>query len=148
MTVLSPSPRPSALLTSTSNSNILSILSPALTQSLYLAAVFQRLLSTTTLFVAIRAYFISLILLRQSFYASQILLLQSYWATILLSRRSLAAVKSVVKMSWKATESIRRKLFFEFMVFILGGGYGLCLILLWPGWLVIGGTWMLYRVCS
>jgi len=53
----------------------------------------------------------------------------------------------MVKMGWRASEPLRQKLFFEFMVFVLGGGYGILLILLWPGWIVVGtfalGLWFI-----
>jgi hypothetical protein len=149
MTVLSPPPKPAALFTTTGTTNILTILSPALTHSLYFAAVFQSLLSTTTLFVVFRAYFISLIVLRQSFYTSQILLLQSYSAAILLSKQLLATGKRILEMGWQGTEGIRRKLFFELMVFLLGTGYGMLLVVLWPGWIVIGcGAWAVLSICG
>jgi hypothetical protein len=149
MTVLKPAPNPAALLTTPGTATILTVLSPALTHSLYFAAVFQRLLSTTTLFVIFRAYFLSLVVLRQSFYASQVLLLQSYYAAFLLSRQFFGAGKRILKMGWQGTENIRRKLFFEFMVFLLGTGYGMLLVVLWPGWIVIGcGAWALLRICG
>lgn len=41
---------------------------------------------------------------------------------------------------------VRRKLFFEFAVFILGGGNSIILLLFWPGWLLVGGAfWGLWR---
>ncbi|PBP20606.1 hypothetical protein BUE80_DR008512 [Diplocarpon rosae] len=93
----------------------ISLLAPALTHSLTLFATFHRLLSTTTLFLFLRTYMLTLLLLRNSFYASQFLALQ-------LARNSFAAVKAACRVGWKATENLRRKLFFEFMVFVLGGG--------------------------
>lgn len=35
---------------------------------------------------------------------------------------------------------LRKKVFFEFMCFILGTGNGLFLLLFWPGWLILGGA--------
>lgn len=49
----------------------------------------------------------------------------------------------------KQTEPVRRKLFFEFMIFLLnpGLGHGLCVLLFWPGWVLVwlglGGWWLL-----
>lgn len=139
MATLTTIPDASTLLASSSTTNILTILSPALTHSLYLAWVFQRLLSTTTLFVAFRAYFLSVMILRQSFYACQILLMQSYFAAGLLAKQLFLTSKQAMNLSWKATERFRNKLFFEFMIFILGGGNPVFLVIFWPGWIVIGG---------
>ena len=145
MMVLTPSPDPSALLSSTSSTNVINLVSPALTHSLYFAAVFQRLLSTTTLFIFLRAYVSSLFILRQTFYASQLLLIQSYYASALLARQTYPVLKQGMRRGWKATEKLRKKLFFEFMVFVLGEGNGVLLVLFWPGWIVIGsgvmGIW-------
>lgn len=140
MTVLTPSMSPSALLSSTSSINIVRVLSPALTHSLYFAAVFQRLLSTTTLFLFVRAYISSLFILRQTIYASQLLLLQSYYASALLAKQVYPVLKLGRRRGWKATEKFRKKLFFEFMVFALGsGGNQVLLVLFWPGWIILGG---------
>jgi hypothetical protein len=140
MTVLTPSPNPSALLSTSSSANIIKLLSPALSHSLYFAAVFQHLLSTTTLFLFLRAYVSSLFIFRQAFYASQLLLIQSYYASALLARQLNPVVKRGMKMGWKATRKLRNKLFFEFMVFVLGaGGHQILLVVFWPGWIVLGG---------
>jgi len=52
-----------------------------------------------------------------------------------------------MRRSWKASEKLRNKLFFELVVFVLGGGNGMILLVFWPGWIVIGGgvlgVWMI-----
>jgi hypothetical protein len=135
----------SRLLATTSGIDLLKLLSPALTHSLYLATNFQRLLGTTALFVMFRAYYLSTILLRQSFYATQLLLLQSYYASALLSKHVFSTTKQTLKAGWKVAKPLREKLFFEFMVFVLGGGNGMLLVIFWPGWIVVGcvawGIW-------
>lgn len=149
MTVLTPSPNPSALLSSTSSTNIVKLLSPALTHSLYFAAVFQRLLSTTTLFLFLRAYVSSLFILRQTFHASQLLLMQSSYASALLAKQVYPVFKFTVKKGWKATEKFRNKLFFEIMAFVLGsGGNQILLVVFWPGWIVLGGAWVIWWACG
>jgi len=140
MTVLTPSPNPTTLLSPSQRTNILQLLSPALTHSLYLATIFQQLVSTTTLFLFIRAYISSLFILRQSFCASQILLMQSYYASTRAYKQISPVAKQGLRQGWKATERLRNKLFFEFMVFVLGGGSQVILAVFWPGWIVIGGA--------
>ena len=148
MAVLTTTHHTSTLLSKTSshtNIQFLSLLSPALTNSLYFAAILQKLLSTTTLFLAFRAYFISTILLKQSYYASQILALQSYYASGVLARQAFRAWMMSMRLSWKATERLRKKLFYEFALFILGTGYYGLLVVFWPGWIVIGGgAWAIW----
>ena len=138
---------PSTLLAPTSN--VLSFLPPALTQSLYLAVIFQRLLSTTTVFVLFRAYLLSGLLLRQSFFACEILLVQSYYASALVAHQLFLATKQSLRLGWRATEPLRKKLLFEFMVFVLGSGNGIILLVFWPGWLVVGpGVWCMMWACG
>jgi hypothetical protein len=144
------STQPSSLIPpSTTSSDVLAFLAPALTHSFYLAFIFQRLLSTTTLFVLFRAYLLSDLLLRQSFYASSILLGQSYFASAIIARQLLLTSKWSLSLAWRATETLRRKLFYELMVFVLGGGQGIILLVFWPGWLVIGpGAWCVMWACG
>ncbi|TVY62813.1 hypothetical protein LSUE1_G010255 [Lachnellula suecica] len=146
MTILAAPTKPTNLL---NNRPILTLLSPALSSSLYLATIFQRLLSTTTLFLFLRAYILSLLLLRQSYYISQVLLLQSYYASSLLAKNGYWASKEGIQKSWKATEKLRKKLFFELAVFVLGGGNGVILIVFWPGWIFVGGgVWGVWMICG
>ncbi|KAG0652479.1 hypothetical protein D0Z07_0331 [Hyphodiscus hymeniophilus] len=147
MTVLTPSSNPSALLFTTSSASIINLLSPALTHSLYFATIFQRLVNTATLFLFVRAYVSSLFVLRQTFCTSQLLLIQTYYASAMLARQLYLVSRLGMKKGWKATEKIRNKLFFEFMVFALGGGNHLLLLVFWPGWFVLGvcsGIWWMY----
>ncbi|KAH7354926.1 hypothetical protein BKA65DRAFT_475398 [Rhexocercosporidium sp. MPI-PUGE-AT-0058] len=134
MTVLTFTPTSTTTIT-------ISLLSPALTHSFYLASTFQRLLSTTTLFLFLRTYMLSLILLQNSLYVSQVLLLKASYTTLLLAKSSLAMAKEMGRIGWKASEGLRKKLWFEFMVFVLGGGNGLMLLVFWPGWIVL---WCIY----
>jgi hypothetical protein len=152
MTVLTSSPDPTALLTSTSSKALIALLAPALTHSYHLATLFQHLLSTTTLFLFFRAYISALFLLRQSFFASQILLIQSYYASkllliksyyasALLARKLGPVVEVGRKEARRLVKKLSKKLFFEFMVFVLGtGGNQILLVLFWPGWMVLGGV--------
>ncbi|PSS16728.1 hypothetical protein M430DRAFT_35411 [Amorphotheca resinae ATCC 22711] len=139
MAVVAEASPPATLVAS---DNVRALLSPALTQSLLsLAVIFPRLLSTTTLFVLLRAYFLSAIILRQSAYAAQLLAAQSYYACSLMARQLFAAAKQSLKLGWKATERLRKKLIFELAVFVLGtGGNSMILLVFWPGWIVIGGV--------
>ena len=136
-------PTSAATLATIHNTNsILTLLSPALTNSLYLAYILQRLLSTTTIFVLFRTYLLSLFLLQQSYSASQVIFVQSLYATSVLSKNSYRASKQGAKLLWKSTETLRKRLFYEFMVFVLGGGHVAILLVVWPGWIfVAGGIW-------
>jgi hypothetical protein len=93
--------------------------------------------------VLFRAYLLSGLLLRQSFYATEIFLAQSYYASRLVAQQFFLASKRSLSLAWRKTNPLRKKLFFEFMVFVLGGGgNGIILLVFWPGWLVVGpGVW-------
>lgn len=41
---------------------------------------------------------------------------------------------------WKALAPLRKKLEYEFFVFVLGGGKGIILFVFWPGWIVVGSA--------
>jgi hypothetical protein len=150
MAVLSSSQNPSTILTTTHNTKpILTLLSPALTNSLYLVQVLQQLLSTTTLFLLFRTYFLSLFLLQQLYHASQILLIHSIYASSIAAKNSSWASKQGIRIVWTRSEGIRKKLFIEIMSFVLGGGNQLILVVFWPGWIVVGGgAWGIWMVCG
>ena len=150
MAVLTASSNPTTRLATTQHTKpILTLLSPALTNSLYFAAIAQRLLSTTTLFLIFRTYLLSLFLLQQSYHASQILLIWSLYASSILFENTYWASKQGMRVLWESSEGTRKKLFMEFMIFVLGGGNQFILVVFWPGWIVIGaGIWGAWRVCA
>ncbi|KAF7947686.1 hypothetical protein EAE96_008766 [Botrytis aclada] len=49
---------------------------------------------------------------------------------------------------YKYIDLLARRLAFEFALFMLGGGFNLMLLLLWPGWIpvlgVVGGLWWVW----
>ena len=93
----------------------------------HLFVTLHHLLSTTTLVLHLQSAI--LVLVRQTLYASYLL---AQYATTLVQR--------LVERGWKATERARRKIFIEFMIFILGGGQAVFLVLFWPGWIVVAGA--------
>jgi hypothetical protein len=128
---------------------ILTLLSPAFANSYYLVTILQRLLSTTTLFLLFRTYLLSLFLLQQSYHASQILLIQSLYASSIACKNAYWASKQGMRVLWRSTEGLRKKLFMEFMIFVLGGGNQFILVVFWPGWIVIGGgIWGIWSLCG
>lgn len=150
MAVLTASRHPRTILITTQNTKpILDLLSPAFSNSLYLATILQQLLSTTTLFLFFRTYSLSLFLLQQSYHGSQTLLIRSLYASSILCKNAYWASKQGMKLFWRSTEGIRKKLFMEFMIFVLGGGNQLILVVFWPGWIVVGGgIWGLWSLCG
>ncbi len=49
---------------------------------------------------------------------------------------------------WKSTRILRAKLFYEFALFILGTGNGFILLLFWPGWLLLVGSYAAWYFCG
>jgi hypothetical protein len=116
----------------TAKSTTLDLVTPALNVYLILASTLRSIL-----------YTLSIIALYQVTYTYQYTKLITQ--TIFVYSKYLSIVTSQYawyagKQGWKSTESLRRRLFFEFMVFILGCGNGILLVVLWPGWLLIGGV--------
>jgi hypothetical protein len=91
--------------------------------------------------IVIHSWYASRIIAIHSWYTSRIFLIQSRYASSLIAGLTLWGFWK----GWKATEPVRHKLFYEFMVFILGCGNQIILIVFWPGWLFIGapicGLW-------
>ncbi|KAE9371394.1 hypothetical protein N431DRAFT_426059 [Stipitochalara longipes BDJ] len=143
------SSNPAARLATTQHTKpILTLLSPAVTNSLYFAAIAQRLLSTTTLFLLFRTYLLSLFLLQRSYYASQLVLIRSLYAASIAYEKTYWASKQGTRLLWQGTEGVRKKLFMEFIIFVLGGGNQFILAVFWPGWIVVGGIWSIWRLCG
>ncbi|KAJ5042232.1 uncharacterized protein L3040_004786 [Drepanopeziza brunnea f. sp. 'multigermtubi'] len=123
---------------SSSSHSSTSVRSPARNHSSpHLAWTAHRLLSSTTLSLLLRAYLLSLALLRSSLHAAL------YAAAL-----GLCTARVALATAWTATESLRRRVFFEVMVFLLGGGQGVFLVLFWPGWVLLTGLgvalWTVY----
>ncbi|KAG9233097.1 hypothetical protein BJ875DRAFT_58687 [Amylocarpus encephaloides] len=119
----------------------LSSISPTLTMSLYLATtLLPRLLSTTTLFLLLRVYILSHLILLHSYYTLAILAIQSYYASVVLLRQGWWLSKGGARWAWRGSGGLRKKLWFEFATFVLGNGNGILLIVFWPGWIVVGGV--------
>ncbi|PFH55620.1 hypothetical protein XA68_17944 [Ophiocordyceps unilateralis] len=57
-----------------------------------------------------------------------------------VATRSHMSSVGVVATVWqsRAVELVRARLFYEFALFILGGGNALFLLLFWPGWVLVG----------
>jgi hypothetical protein len=135
---------PTAASLSLTTSHLIAALHPALTQSLHFAAIFQRLLSSYTFFVSVQislfAVYTTQLLLLNAYFASKVVLLNSYYVSSLLAWNGLLTTREMARRGWKALEPLRKKLFFEFMVWILNP-YAVALFVFWPGWIVVGGVW-------
>jgi len=142
MSLLTTPQRPTTLLSRTSTSKshtlqnskstTLDVVTPALNISLLLATTLRSIL-----------YTLSIIALFQITYTVQYtkLIIQTIFLyTGYLTKITFNYARYAGDNGWKRTESLRRKLFFEFMVFILGCGNGILLIVLWPGWILVGGV--------
>jgi hypothetical protein len=141
MAILSQNQHSSTVKTISQSNQIISTLYPALIRSLNFALFFQRLLSTTTFFLCVRISIFTLyttkVLLLNAFYASKLLVLSLFIASRVVAWRLACTL-------WKGTEKLRRKLFFEFVVWILNPN-AVILFIFWPGWIVLGGIYLACR---
>jgi hypothetical protein len=129
-----------SIVTVTPRSNVISRLRPALAFALH----FQYIIGSFSSFLYIQAYFVTSLAFVHALYASRFLAIQAYFATKFgvfhgfnMSAQALAGVWDA-----KTIQMLRKKIFYEFAVFILGSGNPFILLLFWPGWLVVGGTSM------
>lgn len=96
----------------------------------------EQLLSSLSLFIALRSYFI----------ASHFLSLIKFIAAqaVIASKPLLFSTANLVRTAiWAAWDSprikhLRKKVEMEFFTFILGGGNSIFLMMFWPGWWIMG----------
>ncbi|KAK2594498.1 hypothetical protein QQS21_007779 [Conoideocrella luteorostrata] len=119
------------------HSTIISHLAPTLAFVLR----FQYLLRSFSSFVYLHASSLTGIALVNALYASQFLVIHAYIAAKFGIFQGLKMSAKAASGVWEAktTQALRKKLFYEFAVFILGSGNFIILMMLWPGWLVVGG---------
>lgn len=82
------------------------------------------------------------------FFGSTIAALQTYLFTKDLTMRSGAALANIARTAWNSKQSrrLQKKVEFEFFVLILGCGNSFCLVVFWPGWILIGLVYLLWTV--
>jgi hypothetical protein len=141
MAIFTPTQHSSTVKTLSQSNHLISTLYPALTRSLKFALLFQRLLSTTSFFLCVRLSIFTL-------YTTRLLLLNALYASKLLILNLLIASRVIAwglaSAIWKRTEKARRKLFFEFILWILNPN-AIALLVFWPGWIVMAG---IYFTCQ
>lgn len=119
--------------------DLISSLSPLL----HLAARFQQLLSSASLLLLAQTLFAGRALANTIFLASSIVACWTLFASKSLAASALRETRRLTWATWdsKRSRRIRKKIQYEFFVLVLGpGGNALCLLLFWPGWLVLGAT--------
>lgn len=120
------------------------ILSP----TLEIALQFQKLLSFAFLFVYLWTCHISrfgLAIARcGSRYAASHGFLAAKFGIIYGSSMSGRAI--VTGWNSKTIQKVRRKLWDEFAIWVLGSGNIVLLMIFWPGWWLLGGCWALWML--
>lgn len=125
-----------------STSRLLAIVNPALSTTLLFFSYLQLFLRSYPVATAV-------LLLSHTFKITRALMWHSIAISYLLLKNTIRTTMHIITEVYTRSEPARQKLFFEFMVFILnpGLGHGLCVILFWPGWLVLWpvliGYWLL-----
>lgn len=110
--------------------------------ALAFAVRFQYMISSFSSFLYIQTYFVASLAVVNALYASRFLAIQAYIATRFGAFHGFNMSAKALADFWdaKTTRMLRKKLFYEFAVFILGSGNPIILLLFWPGWLVVGGA--------
>lgn len=141
-----------------------SLLAPALKSSLYLIHHTVQIASTTTLFLLMQIpyRFTSYIsknssaqdkISRNSWYASKSSTACPASGLQARIRPRFAQNVALIPSIWAFFEPLRRKLFREFIIWILNPGLGgmVCCVVFWPGWILAGGLWfgwVILALCS
>ncbi|KAM3541287.1 hypothetical protein ARSEF1564_005786 [Beauveria bassiana] len=129
------------------HATMISRVGPTLAYAVHL----QDIIGSLSAILCWRAYLLSSISLAQAYSAIRFLALRLLVATKLGAFYGAAASVRAATTVWdmKTTRMLRDKLFYEFALFVLGAGNGLFLLVLWPGWIVIGGTsFVLWQICG
>ncbi|KAF4446345.1 hypothetical protein FALBO_17087 [Fusarium albosuccineum] len=127
-------------------SDIIRLLGPALE----IALRFQSLVSSVSIFLCFRACFLASITFAGVLYASKIVALKAYVATKFSAFHSFNMSSRAAVGVWnsKSVQTLRKKLWYEFAVFVLGSGNVVFLMLFCPGWWLLAGAcwtvWMLF----
>lgn len=120
--------------------NINRLLSP----TLRIALQFQRLLSTITVFVYLWALLLAKAAYISVVFAGKLLAAYAFVAAKTGVIRGSSISSEAIAKGWnsKRVDRLREKLWYEFAIFMLGGGYFVMMILLWPGWWLVGGAYL------
>jgi hypothetical protein len=110
--------------------------------ALAFALRFQYIIGSFSWFLYIQTYFFTSRAFVNAVYASRFLAIRAYLATKFGAFHGVNMSAKALSDLWdaKTTRAVRKKLFYEFAVFILGTGNPFILLLFWPGWLVLGGA--------
>jgi len=135
----------SLLAASTSNPSVGLHPSPAAISSLgplvNAAVQCQKFLSAAVILLSVRTYLVASVIGETLLLASQLAGIRLWLVSRFIANTTLSATRRSLWALWnsKRCRRMRRKLEFEFFVLFLGpGGNTLCLLLFWPGWLVLG----------
>ncbi|KAJ4257532.1 hypothetical protein NW762_008656 [Fusarium torreyae] len=118
--------------------------------SLQIALRFQSLVGSISVFLCLHACFFASITFAAVLYASKIVTLKAFIAAKFSAFHGFNMSSQAAVGVWnsKNVQRLRKKLWYEFAVFILGSGNMVFLMLFWPGWWVLAGAcwavWMLF----
>ncbi|EMT66035.1 hypothetical protein ACKRZS_013488 [Fusarium odoratissimum] len=117
--------------------------------SLQIALRFQSLVGSISIFLCLHACIIASSAFVAVLQGSKIVSLNAFIAAKYSAFHSFNMSTQAVASAWnsKNVQRLRKKLWYEFAVFILGSGNLVFLMLFWPGWWVLAGAcwagWML-----
>ncbi|KAJ3478570.1 hypothetical protein NLG97_g8544 [Lecanicillium saksenae] len=138
---------PSVPLSQHHHATIISRLGPTLAYAVH----FQNIIGSLSVFLCWRAYLFASFSLARAYYATRFLAFYAFMGTKMGAVYGATASGRAVANVWdmKTTRMLRDKLFYEFALFILGAGNVMFLLVLWPGWIVIGGAFfILWQMCG
>lgn len=111
---------------------------------------YSAAIRTTLIVLAERFFRLNHTILTYLIFGGTIATLQTFLITKELTMRSTAALARVAEKAWNSRQArkLQKKVEFEFFVLILGCGNSFCLVIFWPGWILIGLAYLLWWVIS
>lgn len=118
--------------------NVISSLGPLVNFALQC----QKILSSATFLLTIRTFLAIRLIGEALLFASYIAAIRTALISKAAAFKSAVAARQIVWSLWNSKQSrrMRKKIEFEFFVLFLGPANVLCLMLFWPGWLVLGAA--------
>ena len=124
-------------------SDIIRLLAP----TLEIALRFQSLVSSVSIFLCLRAFFLASFTFAGVLYASKIVAFQAFIATKIGAFHGFTMSSKAIIGAWNSrrVQALRQKLWYEFAIWVLGSGNTVILMVFWPGWWVLAvAVWALW----
>lgn len=120
-----------------------------LVPTLALVLRFQSIIGSVSVFICLRAYLLASAVFAGALSATRIVAFQAIVTAKLGAFHGFTMSSKTISDLWnsRSVQTVRRKVFYEFAVFILGTGNVMIVLLFWPGWWLLAGIfWVVWKL--